>query len=64
MTSAEINAAPIDALKGEPLESITPDRGKEFSRHAQVTAELGVEFYFPSPHHPWEKGMNETTTDF
>ena len=52
MTSAEINAAPIDALKGEPLESITPDRGKEFSRHAQTTAGLGVEFYFLPPHNP------------
>ncbi len=52
MTSAEVNAAPIDALKGEPLESITPDRGKEFSRHAQTTAGLGVEFYFLPPHNP------------
>lgn len=60
-TSAEVNAAIIDALKDEPLESITPDRGKEFARHAQITAELGVNFYFPPPHHPWDRGTNENT---
>ena len=60
-TSEELNAAIIDALKDEPLESITPDRGKEFARHAQITAELGVNFYFPPPHHPWDRGTNENT---
>ncbi|MBQ7199011.1 MAG: IS30 family transposase [Selenomonadaceae bacterium] len=56
-TSAEVNAALIGALKNEPLESITPDRG----RHAQITAELGVEFCFPPPHQPCERGTNENT---
>lgn len=51
----------IEALKDKPLESITPDRGKDFARHAKITAELGVEFYFPPPHHPWERGTNENT---
>ena len=28
------------------------DRSKEFSQHAEVTKVLGVDFYFPLPHHP------------
>lgn len=43
----------------EMLKSFTPDRGKEFSFHPQVTKELGIEFYFPNAHHPWERGTNE-----
>lgn len=52
----------IERLKGEPLCSITPDRGKEFARHAEVSEALeGVKFYFPLPHHPWQRGTNENT---
>ena len=49
------------ALKGQPLASVTLDRGKEFALHAQVTADIGVEFYFALPHHPWQRGSNENT---
>ena len=49
------------ALRGQPLGSVTLDRGKEFALHAQVTAEIGVEFYFALPHHPWQRGTNENT---
>lgn len=49
------------ALRGQPLASVTLDRGKEFASHAQVTEELGVEFYFALPHHPWQRGTNENT---
>ena len=42
--------------------SITPDRGKEFSRHSAVTKALnGLQFYFPDPHAPWQRGTNENT---
>ena len=34
-------------------------RGKEFANHARVTADIGVEFYFALPHHPWQRGTNE-----
>ena len=40
---------------------MTPDRGKEFADWARVARETGVEFYFCSPHHPWEKGTVENT---
>ena len=57
-----VNAVMIQALQNEPLRSITPDRGKEFAKHAEVTAALDqVQFYFPLPHHPWERGTNENT---
>ena len=52
----------IICLKGQPLHTITPDRGKEFAKHAEVTAALnGVQFYFPQPHQPWKRGTNENT---
>lgn len=49
------------SLAGQPLESVTPDRGKEFAAHAEVTNKLGVELYFALPHHPWQRGTNENT---
>ena len=58
----DVNKTILRALKGHPVKSITPDRGKEFAKHEQVTAALdGVKFYFPKPHHPWERGTNENT---
>lgn len=60
--STEVKQAMIELLKDQPLESITPDRGKEFSKHLEISKELNlVEFYFPFPHHPWQRGTNENT---
>ena len=49
----------IGALQGQPAHTITPDRGKEFALHRLVTEALGVPFYFPKPHQPWQRGTNE-----
>ena len=57
----EVAQAMIDCLEGYPCESITPDRGKEFSRHGRVTEATGAEFYFALPRHPWQRGTNENT---
>lgn len=44
------------------VKSLTPDRGKEFSKHTFVSSALGnVEFYFADPHSPWQRGTNENT---
>ena len=59
--SALVVQAIIDALKDETVYSITPDRGKEFSKHAQITTATGFVFYFPLPHQPWQRGTNENT---
>ena len=49
------------ALEGQPLGSVTLDRGKEFADHAQVTADIDVQSCFALPHHPWQRGANENT---
>jgi IS30 family transposase len=57
-----VNEVMINALKDQPCETITPDRGKEFSKHVEVTEALDkVQFYFPKPHQPWQRGTNENT---
>ena len=39
-----------------PLKTLTPDRGKQFAGHTDVTKALGgVQFYFCDPHHLWQK---------
>ena len=60
-TAACVRERMPGALKGQPLRSVTLDRGKEFAAHAQVAKEIGVEFYFALPHHPWQRGTNENT---
>jgi IS30 family transposase len=41
--------------------TITADNGSEFHSYAEVEAATGVEFYFATPHHAWERGTNENT---
>ncbi|WP_312652247.1 IS30 family transposase [Aminipila sp.] len=52
----------ISMLSGQPIQTITPDHGKEFAQHANITMALGgIPFYFPALHHPWQRGTNENT---
>jgi len=41
------------------MHTITTDNGKEFSNHQQIAAQLGIDFYFATPYHSWERGANE-----
>ncbi len=60
--SEPVSNAIIGLLLNQPCFTITPDRGKEFSKHKQITEALNnVPFYFPLPHHPWQRGTNENT---
>ncbi len=60
--TAEMMIDLLSALPKKKRKTITPDRGKAFSKHAQVTQALNdLPFYFPDPHAPWQRGTNENT---
>ena len=56
-----VNQFMIKALSSVTAHTVTPDRGKEFSKHVEFTKATGVEAYFPQPHQPWQRGTNENT---
>ena len=37
LCSKEVQVALLEALQGQPLQSVTPDRGREFQLHGNVT---------------------------
>ena len=43
------------------LKTFTSDNGKEFAYHQKITQALGVDVYFATPYHSWERGLNEHT---
>ncbi len=44
-----------------PVRTITADNGKEFAGHAAVSKALGAGFFFATPYHSRERGLNEHT---
>ena len=43
------------------IKTITADNGTEFHNYKELERILGVEVYFATPHHAWERGSNENT---
>jgi hypothetical protein len=43
------------------LEKELKQSGDEFSGHGEVAERLGLLFYFATPYHSWERGLNERT---
>jgi IS30 family transposase len=45
-------------FKGK-IHTITSDNGTEFADHQYIAQTLGIDFYFATPYHSWERGANE-----
>ncbi|NHM13731.1 IS30 family transposase [Xiamenia xianingshaonis] len=59
--SKQVSEVMMRPLEGQPCESITPDRGKEFAGYQLVAKKTGVQFHFAQPSCPWQRGANGNT---
>jgi IS30 family transposase len=53
--------ASMTQLPGQLRKTLTWDRGKELSGHAQFALDTGTRVFFADPHSPWQRPANENT---
>lgn len=51
----------MNELPEQLRKTLTWDRGKELSAHAQFAFETGTKVFFADPHSPWQRPTNENT---
>ncbi len=62
-TAAETTARSIELFSrhGGRAETVIADNGSEFHSYGLIEAACGMEFYFATPYHSWERGTSENT---
>ncbi|GFM20252.1 integrase catalytic subunit, partial [Mycobacterium sp. PO1] len=53
--------ASMTKLPEQLRKTLTWDRGKELSGHAQFALATGTKVFFADPHSPWQRPTNENT---
>ena len=57
------NCSALELISTAPrrIHTVTLDNGTEFHGYKDLEAATGVQFFFATPHHSWERGTNENT---
>jgi IS30 family transposase len=64
--AATLNKTTVRAFKPVPApmrNPLTPDNGKEFAVHKELSQTLGIDVYFAHPYRSWKGGLTNIPTD-